>query len=66
MNRNEFIQKWEKKINECKQLCNEQQSICRKTKKSTLEYKNAYRKSDEWMVLGSILQIMLDDFKSIQ
>lgn len=66
MNRNEFIQKWEKKINHYQNLQSEEESICRKTKQSTSEYKNAYRRADGFSDIKRNLQRMLDDFRNIK
>lgn len=66
MNRNEFIQKWEKTINQCKQLRNEEQLICTTTTQNSKEYKDALRRDELYMMVGSLLQVMLDDFKYIK
>lgn len=63
MNTNEFVEKYTKIMWSYKELRNEHESICRKSKKSTSEYKRSYKKADDLSLVVSILEKMLDDYR---
>lgn len=66
MNKVEFIQKYEKRISELKEIRWYFKEKCNRSKKSTKEYKDAWKGYNERSLDISVLEGILEDFKSIK